>query len=51
VATFTADIGAPTAAGYHLEVRCACGEAFQRWISPAIAAANLIHSRLLTAEN
>jgi hypothetical protein len=36
-----ADAGAPGPNGYRLEVRCHCGVAFERWITPEDAGVEL----------
>jgi len=41
----------PTAAGYRIVVSCPCGEVFDRWVTPAAARHDLIHSNLLASSN
>jgi len=48
---FDPEVGEPTTTGYALEVRCACGAAFARWISPELAAEGLLRSRLSVVDN
>ena len=47
----TAEAGDVSENGYLLSVACPCGVTFWRWITPAQAAADLIWSRLLLAQN
>jgi len=41
----------PTARGYRIVVTCACGEVFERWVTPEAARHDLIHSSLLANSN
>jgi hypothetical protein len=41
----------PTASGYRIKVMCACGEVFDRWVTPEAARHDLIHSNLLACSN
>ncbi len=41
-----ADVGQLTEAGYQVRVACACGAAFERWVSPDAAERDLLASRL-----
>jgi hypothetical protein len=46
-----AQVDPETKAGYRLALSCSCGESFQRWVTPADADADLLHSALLAFEN
>lgn len=41
----------PTASGYPLVARCACGAALRQWVSPASAIHDLVFSTLLASPN
>jgi hypothetical protein len=46
-----ADVGEETVNGHHVAVTCACGEAFERWVSVETASEDLLRSRLSAFEN
>ncbi len=41
----------PTPKGYRIVVTCACGEVFDRWVTPAAARHDLVYSGLLASSN
>jgi hypothetical protein len=47
----TADVGELADAGYSVRIACSCGAAFERWVTPAAADADLLRSGLLAFPN
>jgi hypothetical protein len=45
----TKKAGRPTADGYRIYVACPCGAILDRWVTPAAARHDLVHSALLAA--
>ena len=45
------DASLPTPSGYSVRVRCGCGEAFTRWVTPDDSDEDLLRSALLAFEN
>ena len=45
----TKEAGRPTVDGYRIYVACPCGAILDRWVTPAAARHDLVHSSLLAA--
>jgi hypothetical protein len=43
----TSDVGPLAPSGYRVQLTCACGASFERWVTPRDADADLLRSRLL----
>jgi len=42
----TGDVGELTDTAYHVRVTCTCGDTFERWVTPNLAAQDLLRSAL-----
>ncbi len=47
----TSDVGELTDTGYHVQLVCSCGAAFERWVTPDAADRDLLQSRLAAFPN
>jgi hypothetical protein len=47
----TKEAGRPSADGYRIHVACPCGAVLDRWVTPADARHDLVHTNLLAGKN
>lgn len=47
----TKEAGRPSADGYQIHVACPCGAVLDRWVTPAAARHDLVHTNLLASRN
>jgi hypothetical protein len=47
----TKEAGRPSADGYRIHVACPCGAVLDRWVTPAAARHDLVHTNLLATRN
>jgi hypothetical protein len=47
----TKEAGRPSVDGYRIHVACPCGAVLDRWVTPADARHDLVHSSLLAGRN
>jgi hypothetical protein len=47
----TKEAGRPSPKGYRIHVACPCGAVLDRWVTPAAARHDLVHTNLLATRN
>jgi hypothetical protein len=47
----TKEAGRPSSDGYQIHVACPCGAVLDRWVTPAAARHDLVHTNLLACRN
>jgi hypothetical protein len=47
----TKEAGRPSVDGYRIHVACPCGAVLDRWVTPADARHDLVHTNLLAGRN